>query len=152
MQIWHTLTACPKRAYGQRVHNTASCECRIRHLQATPTSHRHNLPSSMADQSEILRSLRSINNSIDRLSLDQESMRDAQSQSPTMIAANFDILTRQLTGVVSDFTTLGDDVHCGFQNWSRDAIQTVVAEVLAIHGPRIDAIRGHISGFTPCTW
>jgi len=92
------------------------------------------------------------NGSIHQLWLDQESIRDDQSQYQTMIADNVDILTQQLTGVVGDFTTLGDDVHHGFQNWSRDAIQTVVTEVLAIHRPHIDTIRGHISRFRPCTW
>jgi hypothetical protein len=68
------------------------------------------------------------------------------------LGRSIDDLSRQMTGVVGDFTTFGDDVKRAIQKWADEASEKVADRVLEIHGPRIDAVATKIGGMRACNW
>jgi hypothetical protein len=79
-------------------------------------------------------------------------MRDEQLQTCNAMNTRLDNMSNQLGGVVHDFTTLGDNLYTSFNKWSDRAASHVSDAVLAVHGPRIEALHEYIRRIRPCNW
>jgi hypothetical protein len=89
---------------------------------------------------------------LQRLDNFENRMRDEQLQTRHAMNTRLDNMSDQLGGVVNDFTTLGDNLYNSFNQWGDRAASDVVDAVLAVHGPRIEALHGYIRGIRSCNW
>jgi hypothetical protein len=85
-----------------------------------------------------------------------QSMRREMSREQQELRAEFrreqQELADQFTGLINNFTILGDNLHASFQTWAEQSKGIVVEHVLTTLTPSFEALMVQISQIRSCDW
>jgi dsDNA-specific endonuclease/ATPase MutS2 len=131
----------------------------LKSLQSDVTSIKVDVRGVKSEQEVMRKEQEVIKQTVEEIRKDQEStkqtveeMKQEQIQLRNTLSSAYESISKQLAGLVGDFAMLGDNVYQGFHQWAEQARSRVVDDVLAIHGPRIDALTAFVRQMKPCAW